>query len=377
MQKDIRWMRRALDLARQSVGVSSPNPAVGCVLVQRDGRLVGEGFHQYDALDHAEIVALRQAGEKARGATAYVTLEPCSHHGRTGPCADALIRAGVQRVVAATCDPNPAVHGQGVEKLRKAGISVEIGVLQDEARRINDGFAKYIVTGLPLITLKAGVSLDGRIAPAPGVVPKGKPHYITSEASRAIVQEMRHASDAVLTGIGTVLTDDPLLTDRSGLPRRRPLLRVVLDSSLRLPLDCRLVQTAKDDVMVFCTERAPAEKLRELEARGIRVEQLSGQDGRVPLKLVVHRLAHSNVLNVMLECGAHLNSAAMKAQIVDKLSLFYAPVLLGEHGVPLFSGEASVLKEPQRICSKTIEQDVLLEAYLHDPWKQEKVCLPD
>ncbi|MCL6464060.1 MAG: bifunctional diaminohydroxyphosphoribosylaminopyrimidine deaminase/5-amino-6-(5-phosphoribosylamino)uracil reductase RibD, partial [Acidobacterium ailaaui] len=190
MQKDIRWMRRALDLARQSVGVSSPNPAVGCVLVQRDGRLVGEGFHQYDALDHAEIVALRQAGEKARGATAYVTLEPCSHHGRTGPCADALIRAGVQRVVAATCDPNPAVHGQGVEKLRKAGISVEIGVLQDEARRINDGFAKYIVTGLPLITLKAGVSLDGRIAPAPGVVPKGKPHYITSEASRAIVQEM-------------------------------------------------------------------------------------------------------------------------------------------------------------------------------------------
>jgi diaminohydroxyphosphoribosylaminopyrimidine deaminase / 5-amino-6-(5-phosphoribosylamino)uracil reductase len=177
---DHQWMARALEQAARSVGVSSPNPAVGCVLVQSDGSVAGEGFHAYDKFDHAEIVALKQAGKKARGATAYVTLEPCSHQGRTGPCANALIAAGVSRVVVATGDPNPAVNGQGIARLRAAGISVRTDVLHSEARALNDGFAKYIQTKLPFVTLKAGVSLDGRIAPAPGSVPAGEPHYITS-----------------------------------------------------------------------------------------------------------------------------------------------------------------------------------------------------
>src|ERR1700761_9568850 len=207
-------MARALELARCSVGLASPNPAVGCVLV-REGSLVGEGFHEYNKLDHAEIVALKQAGEKARGAMAYVTLEPCSHQGRTGPCADALIAAQVGRVVVATGDPNPAVNGRGVSKLSAAGIPVTTDVLRDEARALNDGFAKYIQHRLSFVTLKAGVSLDGRIAP--GSVPMGNTHYITSEASRAVVQRMRHASDAVITGVDSVIADDPMLTDRSGV----------------------------------------------------------------------------------------------------------------------------------------------------------------
>jgi diaminohydroxyphosphoribosylaminopyrimidine deaminase/5-amino-6-(5-phosphoribosylamino)uracil reductase len=369
MQDDLRWMKRALKLAQQSVGVSSPNPAVGCVLVQSDGSIVGEGFHKYEEFDHAEIVALKRAGEKARGAAAYVTLEPCSHQGRTGPCADALIRAGVARVVAATGDPNPAVNGRGIEKLRAAGISVEIGVLQNEARALNDGFAKYIRTGTPFVTLKAGGSLDGRIAPAPGTVEAGRPHYITSEASRAVVQQMRHASDAVITGIGTVLADNPQLTDRSGLPRRRPLLRVVLDSALRLPLDAKLVQTAKDDVLVFCTNAASADRQRQLEARGVHVEQVPAKDVQVSLRHVLEKLGEMKILAAMLEGGPHLNSAAMNAQVVDKLCLFYAPKVLGSEGMPLFAGDVRIESEMQRISWKTIENDVLFEAYLQDPWK--------
>ncbi|HZU10459.1 MAG TPA: bifunctional diaminohydroxyphosphoribosylaminopyrimidine deaminase/5-amino-6-(5-phosphoribosylamino)uracil reductase RibD [Pseudacidobacterium sp.] len=369
MQDDIRWMKRALALAQQSVGVSSPNPAVGCVLVQSDGSVVGEGFHKYEEFDHAEIVALKQAGEKARGATAYVTLEPCSHRGRTGPCADALIHAGIARVVAATGDPNPAVNGQGIEKLRKAGIPVDVGVLCDEARAINDGFAKYIRTGLPFVTLKAGVSLDGRIAPAPGSQKAGKPYYITSEMSRFQVQQMRHACDAIITGIGTVLADDPQLTDRSGCLRRQPLLRVVLDSSLRLLLNSKLVQTAKEDVLVFCTSAAPAQKQRELEARGVRVEQVPECERRVSLEHVLRRLGELQVLSAMLEGGAQLNTAAMQAQIADKLCFFYAPQLLGENAVPLFAGSARIQPEMQRISWKAIGNDALFEAYLRDPWK--------
>jgi diaminohydroxyphosphoribosylaminopyrimidine deaminase/5-amino-6-(5-phosphoribosylamino)uracil reductase len=361
-------MKRALELAQQSVGLSSPNPAVGCVLVQSNGSLVGEGFHEYDKFDHAEIVALKQAGEKAQKATAYVTLEPCSHHGRTGPCADALIAAGVSRVVVATGDPNPQVNGQGIAKLREAGIDVEIGVLQDEARALNDGFAKYIRTGLPFVTLKAGVSLDGRIAPAPGTAVPGKPHYITSEASRAVVQQMRHAADAVITGIGTVLADDPQLTDRSRLPRRRPLLRVVLDSSLRLPLDSILVKTAKEDVLVFCVDSS-AERQHALESRGVHLERVQAESDRIPLARVLDRLGEMRILNVVLEGGSHLNGSTLHEQVVDKLCFFYAPQVLGSDGVPLFADVRRIQPQMERITWKTIGSDVCVEAYLRDPWK--------
>lgn len=376
------WMQEALALAQRSMGIASPNPQVGCVLV-KDGAIVGRGFHVYDWLDHAEVTALKEAGRAARGATAYVTLEPCCIAGRTGPCTRGLIEAGVAKVVIATEDANPAVHGKGVQELRDAGIEVEIGQLQREAQRLNDGFARHIRTGLPFVNLKAALSLDGRIAPAPGTSPRGSPVYLSGEESRAEVQRMRHAADAVMTGINTVLQDDPLLTDRSGLERRRPLMRVVLDSALRMPLDAKLVRTAQDDVIVFCTV-APTERQRGLEAMGVRVERVDaeeptastparrwtdpGRRGGVSLEQVLHKLGELNVLNVMMEAGAQLNGSALSGGHVDKVTLFYAPVFLGSAGVPLLQ-ESMVT--PPMISTPRVERfgaDVRVETWLHDPW---------
>ncbi|HEV8384253.1 MAG TPA: bifunctional diaminohydroxyphosphoribosylaminopyrimidine deaminase/5-amino-6-(5-phosphoribosylamino)uracil reductase RibD, partial [Candidatus Acidoferrales bacterium] len=229
--EDERWMGRALKLARRGVALAHPNPMVGCVVV-REGRVVGEGFHVYEKKKHAEIVALERAGKRARGATMYVSLEPCCVTGRTGPCADAIVAAGVTRVVAAMRDPNPAVAGRGLRELRQSGVKTTAGVCEKEARRLNEPFAKWIRTGLPFVTLKTAMTIDYKIA-GPRKLRQSVP-WITSEKSRTEVQQMRHASDALLTGIGTVLADDPRLTDRTGLPRRRPLVRVVLDSRLRL-----------------------------------------------------------------------------------------------------------------------------------------------
>jgi diaminohydroxyphosphoribosylaminopyrimidine deaminase/5-amino-6-(5-phosphoribosylamino)uracil reductase len=382
---DENWMRRALELAQHSVGLASPNPAVGCV-VMKDGVLVGVGRHEYDKKDHAEIVALKNAGEAARGATAYVTLEPCCHTGRTGPCTNALIDAGVARVVVATPDPNPAVSGKGIEQLRAAGIDVTAGVLQCEARKLNDGFAKHIRTGLPFVTLKAGLSLDGRIAPAPGSAPHGTPVFLTGEKAREQVQAMRHAADAVITGINTVLQDDPHLTDRSGEPRRRPLLRVVLDSGLRIPLDSKLVRTAKDDLLIFCGV-ATTQRQQTLEALGVEVERIPAAEasgdqfatetrgpGRsmrrsgLSLKAVMKRLGERGILSAVLEAGGQLNASALNGGHVDKITLFYAPVFLGPDGVPLLQEGAMkpLLRIPPTI--ERIDQDVRIDAYLHNPW---------
>lgn len=375
-QSDQRWMRRALDLAHQSIGLASPNPAVGCVLV-KDNQLVSEGFHAYDRNDHAEVVALKAAGPAAQGTTAYVTLEPCSHHGRTGPCADALIAARVSRVVVATGDPNPAVNGQGIARLRNAGVAVDVGLMSQEARDLNDGFARYIRTRLPFLTLKAGLSLDGRIAPAPhpasgtrsmpAPVMPTSPVMLTGKESQTEVHRMRHASDAIITGIGTVLADNPLLTDRSNLPRRRPLLRVVLDSTLRLPLDSRLASTANDDLIVFCT--APgAERRRALESLHIRVEQIAPDLGtnRVSLSHVLARLGEMQLTSAMLEGGSQLNASALPH--AGKLTLFYAPLFLGHAAVPLIHASTRIPLNPVRTVVTPFGPDLRLEAWLHDPW---------
>jgi diaminohydroxyphosphoribosylaminopyrimidine deaminase / 5-amino-6-(5-phosphoribosylamino)uracil reductase len=366
-QLDFIWMRRALDLARQSVGVASPNPAVGCVLVKND-QSVGEGFHAYDLRDHAEVVALKAAGPDAKGSTAYVTLEPCSHTGRTGPCANALIAAGVTRVVVATTDPNPAVNGQGIEILRHAGVTVDVGLLEREARDLNDGFARYIQTGLPFVTLKAGLSLDGRIAPATKTRTPGSAVMLTGEESQAEVHRMRHASDALITGINTIIDDNPLLTDRSGLPRRRPLLRVVLDSTLRLPLDSRLVQTANDDLIVFCTT-PDAERRRALEAIHIHVEQIAAEPrtNRVSLPRVLERLGELKITSAMLEAGSQLNTSAITHD-VDRLTLFYAPIILGPSAVLLFETAKSISLRVARTTVTPFDPDVRLELWLRDPW---------
>jgi diaminohydroxyphosphoribosylaminopyrimidine deaminase/5-amino-6-(5-phosphoribosylamino)uracil reductase len=247
---DEAFLRRALDLARAGMGLASPNPCVGAVIVDDSGQEIGSGSHTYDGLKHAEVLALQQAGGKARGATLYINLEPCSHQGRTGACADAVIAAGVRRVVACMEDPNPQVSGKGFERLRNAGVSVASGILQAEGRELNAPFAKYIRTRTPLVTLKAAMTLDGKIAPPAAGPGTG---WITNELSRGHVQRLRHQNDAIMVGVGTVLADDPLLTDRSRHPRRRPILRVVLDSRLRLPLESQVARSAKDDVLIFCS----------------------------------------------------------------------------------------------------------------------------
>lgn len=368
-------MRRALDLAHQSVGVASPNPAVGCVLV-KDGKNIGEGFHSYDQRDHAEIVALKAAGRHAKGSTAYVTLEPCSHTGRTGPCSNALITAGVARVVVATGDPNPAVNGEGIARMRHAGITVDIGVMEQEARDLNDGFARYIQTHLPFVTLKAGLSLDGRIAPASETRAPGAAVMLTGPESQAEVHRMRHASDALITGINTVLADNPLLTDRSGLPRRRPLLRVLLDSTLRLPLDSRLVETANDDLLVFCTA-ASAERRRTLEALHIRVEQIDPDPAgtRISIKRVLERLGELEITSALLEGGSQLNAAALPEH-VDKLTLFYAPLFLGSNAVPLLQSTDPLKLQPVRTTLTAFGPDFRLEAWLRDPWTESASLKP-
>lgn len=371
---DEEWMERALALAEESIGLASPNPAVGCVLVKH-GVLIGEGFHAYDERDHAEIVALRQAGEQARGSTAYITMEPCSHHGRTSPCSDALIQAGVTRVVAAIRDPNPQVSGRGLDRLQEAGISLTLGVKEAAAKRINEAFAKFIRTRIPFVTLKAGLTLDGRIAPPRGRdhVPSGSTHWITGDRSREMVQELRHGADAILTGIGTILNDDPLLTDRSGRQRRRPFLRVVLDSSLRLSPDSQLVRTAHQDVLVFHT-KAARERAKLLKARGVQLERVAPDPvtGKVPLDVVLERLAEREIVSLMLEGGAAINASALSAQIVDKMFLFYAPVMYGEAAVPVVRSLGADAFFSTRLTTYRLHElgeDFGVEGYIRDPWE--------
>ena len=364
-------MRLALELARGTVALASPNPQVGCVIV-RDGRVVGEGAHRYADRDHAEIVALKQAGGAARGATAYVTLEPCAHHGRTGPCADALIAAGVARVVAAAEDPNPLVAGQGFGKLRAAGAEVAVGVLQDEAREINDAFAHFIQHRRPFVTLKAALSANGYLAPPPATRTAAEPHWLTSLEARAEVQRLRHASDAVLTGIGTVLADDPALTDRTGFERRRRLLRVVMDRNLRIPIESSLVTTARGDVLVFAASTAPQEKLKELKTRGVDVEVLSAGDG---VGSALRALAARDILSVLVEAGPHLNTALLQEGLVDKVILFRSLSELGAGSVQ-FANVITPEALEQRLARRTETRygpDACVTGYLHYPWPKENV----
>lgn len=364
-------MRRAQELAARGIGLTSPNPAVGCVILDRDGSLAGEGWHEYEQRDHAEVVALRAAGERARGGTAYVTLEPCNHTGRTGPCSLALIEAGVARVVAATADPNPLVAGHGLQRLRGAGITVITGVEATAAHRLNEGFARWIQSGRPFVHMKVATTLDGRIAP--GRQSTGEPFWITGEAARAEVQRMRWQADAVLTGIDTVLADDPLLTDRSGNARRRPLLRVVLDSGLRLPVQSKLVQSLADararDLCIFTLSR-DQQKREALENLGVRVEAVEADsDGHVSLDAVMKQLGSEGILTLLTETGTRLNTALLGAGMVDRLTIFTAPLLLGDDSRPAFGQ----LEAPLRLILEEevrFGEDWRRSALLRDPWIQ-------
>jgi len=379
LDKDIYWMKRALELARRGIGVSSPNPAVGCVILDRAGQVIGEGWHEYDLKDHAEIVALNEAKQHAltfqkedrlKGGTAYVTLEPCNHTGRTGPCTQALIAAGLGRVVAATVDPNPNVAGHGMEALQAAGLQTAVGICETEARRINEGFARWIQHKRPLVLMKVAMTLDGRIAPPAGVHVAHAPYWITSEASRAAVQPLRWQADAALTGVDTVLADDPWLTDRSGLRRRRPLQRVVLDSALRMPLDCKMVKGAQNDLVIFTVSKDEA-RINELRTRGVRVEVLPAELGRVPLGKVLDVLGAEGILTVITETGTRLNTALLAGGLVDRVHLFVSPQIMGSDAVPAFKGMPQFV----RMADVEVERygnDLGLCSLLRDPWPSDR-----
>ena len=379
---DENLLHRALDLARQGIGLASPNPYVGAVIVDPQGSIVGTGVYTYDGVKHAEVRALEQAGAKARGGTLYINLEPHSHQGRTPPCTEALIAAGIHRVVASMPDPNPKVRGRGFEKLREGGVHVEVGRLEAEARRLNEAFARYIRHGVPFVTLKAAMTLDAKIAPPPTARSARSPGtpaggWITGEAARAHVQQQRHQSDAVLVGVGTILADDPLLTERSGKPRRRPLLRVIMDSHLRLPLDSRLVRSAANDgtlgndVVVFCSS-GDKEKKRELEARGIRVEQLAPADGRPDLHSVLRRLGQLEITSVMIEGGSAVNATALASGVVDKVYLYYAPKIMAGIGSVPFVADCFHQTNPRisRLRLHRFDEDFAVEGYLRDPYEE-------
>lgn len=323
---DHRYMAQALRLAELGLNSTSPNPRVGCVLV-REGQVVGEGWHERAGLPHAEVHALNQAGAAARGATAYVTLEPCSHHGRTPPCAEALMTAGVARVVAAMRDPNPQVAGRGLMQMEAAGISVDCGLLEEAARELNIGFVSRMTRGRPWVRSKAAASLDGKTALANGVS-----QWITGPAARQDVQAWRARACAILTGVGTVLADDPQLNVRDIDTPRQPL-RVVLDSQLRTPPDAKILRGGA--LIVSAVEDMA--KIQALLDAGADVLALPSATGRVDLELLLQLLAERGVNELMVEAGATLNGALLAAGLVDELVLYLAPMLLGESARGLFA----------------------------------------
>ncbi|MCS6831380.1 MAG: bifunctional diaminohydroxyphosphoribosylaminopyrimidine deaminase/5-amino-6-(5-phosphoribosylamino)uracil reductase RibD [Armatimonadota bacterium] len=365
-------MRRALALARR--GYTAPNPMVGAVLV-KDGHVVGEGYHRRAGAPHAEVEALRQAGERARGATLYVNLEPCSHWGRTPPCADALIEAGVRCVYAAMQDPNPLVAGKGFEKLRAAGIEVQVGVLAEQARQLNEIFVKYHTTGMPFVTVKAAMSLDGKIASH-----TGDSKWITDEPARRVAHRLRARHDAVMVGIGTVLQDDPLLTVR--LPRLKEpprRLRVIVDSRLRCPEKAQVLCVEDSPTLIATTEAAPRDKIVRLRERGVEVEIVPAVSGRVDLHALMQVLAQRGVTGVLCEGGGTLIASLLAHRLVDKVVFFYAPCIIGgRDALTAVEGEGCAsVKHCLRLAGvywRKVGRDRVVEAY--PLWEGGEGCSP-
>ncbi len=345
-------MARALELALKGQGQVSPGPLVGCVIASPGREVIGEGFYVYEAVKHAETIAIEQAGSRTEGATAYVSLEPHAHHGRTPPCTDALIAAGVTRVIAPIEDPNPKVSGSGFAHLRRVGVEVRTGLMAYEASRINEKYLHFMRTGRPFVHLKLAASLDGKIATR-----TGDSRWITGEAARVRVHELRNEYDAILVGIGTALADDPLLTDRSGKPRRRPLVRVVLDENLRLPLDSTLVTSANDHpVLIFAGQAAGEAQLQSLESMGVEVVRHEGSR-RDPIT-TLEELGSRALQSVLIEGGARVASRFLDAGLIDKVTFFIAPVLIGGREAPsaLAGNGAATIAEAIRLESIDITQ---------------------
>lgn len=326
---DTRMTLRALELAARGIGLVSPNPLVGCVIVSEEGDVVGEGTYLYDSVTHAEVLALGQAGEKAKGGTAYVSLEPHSHYGKTAPCTEALISAGIKRVVAPIEDPNPHVSGKGFERLRAEGIEVLTGILANEATKQNEKFIYWHKHGRPFVHLKMAMSLDGRIS-----LGRSISTALSGEAALKRVHEMRHEHDAILVGANTVVVDDPSLTDRSGRDRRRKLVRVILDNRLRTPIDAQIVVTAKDIPTVIVSNSTDIDKRKELASRGV---DFVVEDAR-NLRAVLSALRQRDIQSVLIEGGTEVAGAFRDAGLIDKLSLMISPRIIGGSDAPFAFG---------------------------------------
>jgi len=355
------WMKRALLLARKGKGRTSPNPLVGAVLVKR-GKVVGEGYHAKAGEAHAEIVALQKAGKKAMGSTLYVNLEPCTHYGKTPPCAPAVIHAGVRRVVVGMVDPNPLVKGKGISTLKKAGVDVHCGTLEKECKTLNEAFCKYILRKEPFVILKAAATLDGRTATR-----NGESKWISNEASRRLVHRLRSEVDAVVVGVGTVLKDDPLLTAR--IRGGRDPVRIILDSHLRIPEDARVIGLSSSRTLIATTPLAPKEKAERLEKTGARVLFIDSKNGMVDLRAFLSRMGEMGMMSLLVEGGSRVNGAFLDEGLVDKLLLFLSPRVMGDpqalgifqgRGVDHLDDSASV----KDVRVRRIGEDILVEGYM-------------
>ncbi|MDR7521157.1 MAG: bifunctional diaminohydroxyphosphoribosylaminopyrimidine deaminase/5-amino-6-(5-phosphoribosylamino)uracil reductase RibD [Armatimonadota bacterium] len=364
---DTRMMEEALALAQRAAGRTSPNPLVGALVVA-DGQVVGRGFHARAGAAHAEVVALREAGGRARGATLYVTLEPCCHAGRTGPCTEALINAGVRRVVAAMADPDPRVNGRGLARLREAGVDVAVGVLEARARRVNEFYVKHRRTGVPFVALKWAMSLDGKIAAR-----RGSATAITGEAARRYAHELRNRYDAVLVGVQTVLADDPQLTCRlpaDAQPAPRNPLRIVVDSRLRTPPGARVVTGVADaPTLVATTAAAPADRVEALRRAGVEVLVQDHTGGPVDLRALMQTLGRRGLLSVLIEGGGTVNASALASGVVDKVIALIAPRLLGGAQAPTpldgpgLNGVAGAI-QLRDVQVRPLGEDLVVEGYL-------------
>lgn len=360
MTTDEKYMKMALALARKGMGSVSPNPMVGAVVV-KNGKIVGKGYHKRYGEAHAEVNALIDAGKAAKGATLYLNLEPCCHFGKTPPCTDAVIKAGIKRVVAGMTDPNPKVAGKGFEILGNAGIEVTAGVLEDDSRRLNEGFIKRITTGQPFVILKIAASMDGKTATR-----NNESKWITSETSRICVHRTRGQVDAVITGIGTVLADDPLLNVRVGRVKRNPL-RVVVDSLLKVPISANVVG---ENTLFVTTERADENSVELLESRGAEVEIFKSREGRVDLPLMMNYLGNRGINSVMIEAGQELSASLLAEGLVDKVLFFYAPKIIGGVKAPGIVGGVGIERlsdaiKLKKLNIKKVGEDIMVEGYVH------------
>jgi len=362
--EDEKYMQRALDLAARAQGRTSPNPMVGAVVV-KDNQMVGEGYHMKAGTPHAEVHALQAAGEAAQGATLYVNLEPCSHYGRTPPCANAIVRAGIKKVVVAGLDPNPRVSGRGLKILQDAGIETYTGVLEQEAHKLNLAFFKYIQTGTPLVSLKVAMTLDGKIASS-----IGDSRWISGEASRQYVHQLRNVYDAIMVGIGTVLKDDPMLNTRLEEQDCQDPVRVIIDSKLDLPSSSNIVKTTRQQkTIVFCEQQADDARQEFLEEAGCMVIRLAGENEKLPLEEVLRVLGEMEIMTLLVEGGGEINGYLIEKGLIDKVYWFIAPKIIGGKEAPTPVGGRGIplLKDVLLLKSMEIQrfdEDILVIGYL-------------